>query len=179
MRKQNPLLLFIFYYLSASINRNNTNKLLIVLIAIRKIKITIVLKTVKFEMFAEIDQTIYEAMKQIINSIIAILKTFTIVLNVPIEKNNCKGLSACSGVLFTMFERIATIIVKDASIKPANETDAPIMFERISIFDSFLFNAKSMIEIFEFANHKITITTMSIMNAKLRYVSTKFLMFFI
>ena len=130
-------------------------------------------------MFADIDQIIYDAIKQIINSMIAILKTLTIVLNVPIEKNNCKGLSACSGVLFTMFERIATIIVKDARIKPANETDAPIILETISIFDSLLFNEKSINENFEFANHKITITTISIMNAKLRYVSTKFLMFFI
>ncbi len=115
--------------------------------------------------FAEIDQIMYEAMKHIINSIIAILKTFTIVLNVPIEKNNCKGFCDCSGVLLTMFERIATIIVKDASINPANETEAPIILEIISILFSLLFKEKVIKDNFEFANHKSTIVIISITKA--------------
>lgn len=124
-----------------------------------------VLKIVKLERFAEIDQITYDDMKQKINSIIAILNTLTIVLNVPIEKNNCSGFCDCSGVLLTMFDLIATIIVNDASINPANETDAPIILETISILFSLVFKEKLMKENFEFANHKSTIVIISIIKA--------------
>jgi hypothetical protein len=120
---------------------------------------------VKLDKFAEIDQITYDAIKQNINSMIAILKTLTIVLNVPIEKNNCKGFCDCSGVLLTMLERIATIIVKDASINPANETDAPIILETISILFSLVFKEKLIKENFEFANHKSAIVIISITKA--------------
>lgn len=116
-------------------------------------------------MFAEIDQIMYDAIKHNINSMIAILKTLMIVLNVPIEKNNCNGFCDCSGVLLTMFERIATIIVKDASINPANETEAPIILETISRLFSLQFNEKLINENFEFANHKNIIIIISIIKA--------------
>ncbi len=106
-----------------------------------------------------------ETIKHNTNSMIAILNTLTIVLNVLIEKNNCKAFCDCSGVLLTMFERIVTIIVNDARINPANETDAPIILEMISILFTLLFIEKLIKVNFEFANHKNTIEIKSIINA--------------